>query len=282
VKSLAKPFDGEVVAFDGKTIRGALRRTPWGKTFHTVHVWCTKQKLLLAQRATDAAPGEHAAIEELLKAVTLKGAIVTIDAAHCSPNTAQKILVAEAQYVLHLKANCSATFQLVEGFFHNAPAQSFEGIEVRHQRTAEKGHGREEMREAWSVPAKALPSLAETWPGLKSVTWIERTRVVKGVRSVEQHYFLASLPVGVRRIEAAARTHWEVENGLHWSLDVQLGEDACAIHDENGAQNFGVLRRITQMLLKRETTCQRGLAAKAAKASRNTSYLERVLSCGIP
>ena len=106
-----------------------------------------------------------------------------------------------------------------------------------------------------------------------------------GATSCERHYYLSSLPPKVRRIADAAREHWQVENDLHWTLDVQMGEDACAVHDENAAANLGSLRRLGMMMAQHETTFARGtrpksVRAKQAKAQRNTDYLEKLLSAG--
>jgi predicted transposase YbfD/YdcC len=281
VQSLAAPLEGQVVAFDGKTLRGALKRTPWGECLHQVHVWSCKQRLLLAQTAVAGAPGESDAVRRLLELVELKGAIAMADAAHCSAKTAQALVDAGADYLLHLKGNRAALHKDVEAFFTQARAEGFEPVKVRHCRKTQVGHGRYECREAWTVAATQLEWSTDPWPSMRSVTLIERTRVTDDERTTERHYYLSSLAPNVRRIEAAAREHWQVENGLHWTLDVQMGEDACAIHDETGAQNFAVLRRLSLMMLQRETTLQRGVAAKQAKAARNIGYLERVLTRGI-
>ena len=282
VQSLAEPLDGQVVAFDGKTIRGALKRTPWGESLHQVHVWACKQRLLLSQTSVPGAPEESEAVRRLLELVELKGAIATADAAYCSAKTAQSILEAGGDYLLHLKGNQATLHRTVEEFFEQALAKGFGNVKVRHDVKQEAGHGRREIREAWSVHATALNLATVTWPSLRSVTLIERTREVKEKRTTERHYYLSSLPPSVRRLMSAAREHWQVENGLHWVLDVQMGEDSCSIHEEIGAQNMATLRRLSLMMLKRDTTHKRGIAAKRAKAARNTTYLEHVLTRGIP
>jgi predicted transposase YbfD/YdcC len=282
VKSLAEPLEGQLVAFDGKTMRGALKRSPWGETLHQVHVWSCKQRLLLAQTGVPGAPQEIEAVRRLLALVELKGAIVTGDAAHCTAKTAESVVEAGADYLLHLKANRAALYETVSEFFESASTEGFGEVEVRHHRKKEEGHGRQEIRETWTVPAEALDLPGVEYPSLRSVTLIERTRTIGEKSTTERHYYLSSLPPLVRRIAFAAREHWQIENGLHWVLDVQMGEDACSIHDEAGAQNFGALRRISMMMLQRETTLKRGIAAKRAKAARNTDYLERVLTRGIP
>ncbi|HZG41398.1 MAG TPA: ISAs1 family transposase [Longimicrobium sp.] len=280
VQSLAQPLNGQVVAFDGKTLRGAMKRNPWGN-LHQVHVWSTKQRLLLAQTATPGAPEEAEAVRQMLALVELRGAIATGDAAHCSAKTAQSVLDAGGDYLLHLKGNRASMHTAVEGYFGQARSEGFGEVKVRHSKTEEKGHGRREIRETWSVPATALDLPGVEWPSLKSVTLIERTRVVDEKWTSERHYYLSSLLPNARIIASAAREHWQIENGLHWVLDVQMGEDACAIRDEAGAQNFGTLRRLALMMVKRELTVKRGVDAKRRKASRNPKYLERILTLGI-
>lgn len=282
VRSLAEPLNGQVVSFDGKTIRGALTRTPLGTTLHQVHLWSSKQKLLLAHVGVTGAPEEIAAARQLLDLVELRGAIVTGDAAHCCAETAQKIVDKGADYVLQLKANRATLYDAVENFFVSASSDDGSGVPIRHAKTAEVAHGRDEEREAWSVSADEVPLPGTPWEHLRSVTMIERTRMVGNRCSVERHYYLSSLKPSVRKIMSAAREHWDIENGLHWKLDTQMGEDACTIHDENAAQNFGTLRRMALTLLQRENSLKRGISARQGKAARNTSYLESVLTRGIP
>jgi predicted transposase YbfD/YdcC len=282
VQSLAEPLDGQVVAFDGKTIRGALERTPWSECLHQVHVWSCKQRLLLAQTGVAGAPEESVAVRKLLELVELRGAIATGDAAHCSHETARAVLDADGDYLLHLKANRGTHHAAVASFFADAKANRFAGVEARRCRVAERGHGRGEVREAWSVDARDVPMPGAPWPSLRSVTLVERTRVLDGRGTTDRHFYLSSLPPSVRRIAAAAREHWRVENQLHWVLDVEMGEDESTIRDEYGAQNFGALRRVSLMMLQRDTALKRGIAAKRAKAARNTEYLEHVLTLGIP
>lgn len=124
VQSLAQPLNGQVVAFDGKTIRGAMKRTPWGN-LHQVHLWSTKQRLLLAQTATPGAPEEAEAVRQMLALVELRGAIATGDAAHCSAKTAQSVVDAGGDYLLHLKGNRASLHAAVEGFFGQSRAEGF-------------------------------------------------------------------------------------------------------------------------------------------------------------
>jgi predicted transposase YbfD/YdcC len=286
VRSLAECLAGQVVAFDGKTLRGALARAPMGSKLHVVNVWACEQRLLLAQHAVEGAPEEIAGMRDLLAVLELKGALVTADAAHCCRETAQQIVTGEADYLLHLKANRAAAYEVAVGYFTTARADGFAGVTVRHSRTEDEGHGRVEMREAWSIPSKACELPGEAWPSLKSITFVERTRTVGEKTSCELHIFLSSLAPSAKRLAKAARDHWGIENGLHWRLDVQMGEDQCAVHEANAAANLAAIRGIALSLLLRDDTSRRGkrvrgVAAKRAKAGRNVEYLEHVLSLGI-
>jgi predicted transposase YbfD/YdcC len=285
IDSLAASLAGEVVAFDGKALRGAMARAALGAKLHLVHVWATRQRLLLAQKAVEGAPEEIGAVRDLLELIDVEGAVVTGDAAHCNRETAQTIVDRKADWLLKLKANRAAAYERALAFFSDARAQAFEGHTVRHHRVEESGHGRHEIREGWTFPASACSLPGEDWPSLKSVTFIESTRVVGTEASRELHIYLGSLPPTVRRIMASAREHWQIENGLHWRLDVEMGEDRCKVHEANAATNLASMRRLALMLLQRDETCRRGkrirgIAAKRAKAGRNTEYLEHVLTLG--
>jgi predicted transposase YbfD/YdcC len=285
VTSLAECLAGQVVAFDGKTLRGALARSSPDAKLHLVNVWACEQRLLLAQHAVVGAPEEIAGMRDLLKVLELKGALVTADAAHCCRETAQEILDREADYLLHLKANRGAAYEVAVGFFQAAREDDFAGVQVRHSRTEEESHGRVESREAWSIPAKACDLPGEDWPSLRSLTFVERTRTVAQKTTCELHIFLSNLAPSVKRLAKSAREHWQVENGLHWRLDVQMGEDRCAVHEENAAAHLAAMRGMAVTLLLRDDTCRRGkrvrgIAAKRAKAGRNIEYLEHVISLG--
>lgn len=280
-QGLAEPLDGQVVAFDGKALRGALKRSRMGASLTMLHVWACEQRLMLAQRAVHGAAGEVEGIRDLLTMLDLRGAIVTGDAAHCNRETAQAIVDAEADYALQLKANRAGAHAVVQGFFEAAQADNFAGVKVYHQREINEGHGRTEIREAWSIAAETLDLPGEDWANLGSVTMLRKSRLVGFKMSTETHYLLSSLLPSCMRLAETSRAHWGVENGPHWSLDVQMDEDRCTIHEENAATNFHVLRTIALTLAKRDHSFKRGLRAKLAKAGRNIAYLEHLMSLGI-
>ena len=185
---------------------------------------------------------------------------------------------AKADYALQLKANRAGAHRVVANFFAAAEGDDFTGVTVRHHREVEEGHGRTEIREAWSIPAGAVTLPGVDRPKLRSVTMVRKSRLIGFKLSTETHYLLSSLLPSSVRIADASREHWNVENGLHWSLDTQMDEDRCTIHEENAATNFHTLRTIALTVAKRDESFKRGLRAKLTKAGRNIDYLEHLLS----
>lgn len=283
VQALAEALHGEVVAVDGKSVRGALGKAMQGTPLHLVHAWATKQRLLLAQTAVQGAPGEVAAIPELLKLLNLEGAVVTVDANGCTAKVAQAVVQAKADYVLCLKGNRGPLHAHVQQLF--APVREGKKghtVAASHQ-SYNQGHGRYEVRQAWAVrlQLEGCPQSARTWPKLKTAVMLRRERTVGGKTTEEWHYYLSSLPPRAKKLSRIIRDHWGVENGLHRSLDVYMGEDACRIRDHDGAQNFALINRIALTLLRREPTCKQGVPTRRKRAGWDPGYMLSVLGAGI-
>ncbi|MFO0629663.1 MAG: ISAs1 family transposase [Polyangiales bacterium] len=210
VQSLALPLDGQVVAFDGKALRGAIARAFGRTALHQVHAWAGAQGLLLAQAAVKGAPEEGEAIRTLLEALDLEEAIVTMDAGNATQATITAVVEAKADYVVTVKANRKALHDAMRAAFDDEELAATNAKTVFHQ-TAEQGHGRAEVRQVWAAPASRLGKLAAAGR-LALDRRIDRTRVL-GDGSVEQrtHYFGSSLPPRVRRLGEVIRER-EVEN----------------------------------------------------------------------
>jgi predicted transposase YbfD/YdcC len=283
VQSLSTLLSGEVVAVDGKSVRGALGQGVAGTPLHLVHVWATEQRLLLAQMAAKGgAPGEVRAVPELLKLLNLQGAVVTTDANGCTSKVAQAVVEAGADYVLALKGNRGPLHEHVKDLFAPVREGQQQARVNSHSRSVDSGHGRHEVRTvfALSLSPKRWPKSADKWPGLRTAVLVKRERTLKGSTRVQWHYYLSSLPPKARQLARAIRAHWGVENRLHWSLDVGMNEDARRIRDHSSAQNFALLSRIALTLLKRETTCKHGVPTRRKKAAWDTDYLLLVLKAG--
>lgn len=280
VQSLATSLDGKVVAIDGKTLRGAFRRSIDGTPLHLVHVWAVEQRLLIAQKAVDGAPGETAAIAEILGALALEKAVVTTDAGSCSAATAQAIIDAGADYALHLKANRKDDYDHVVALFEAREAGGYAAPACSVARFGEVAHGRGEARTVVVLTPKRDDRLRARWPGLKTVAMSENVRVTATGVERDRHFYVLSLEARAAVVAGYLRAHWGVENQLHWILDTQLREDASSIHARNAAENFATLRRIAVMLLRREPSCKLGTRARQKVASWDHDYLLRVLSRG--
>jgi len=280
VRGFAKSLEGEVIAIDGKSLRGAVDRANKDNVLHLLHVWATEQHLLLAQCAVEGAPGEVQAIPELLKLIDVKGAIVTADANGCTAAVTKAIREGGADYVLALKGNRGRLHEHVEAKFDAAAARAYRGI--AKYRTEESAHGRIEQR---TVRALALDEMYENaqveWADLRTIVEIERVRTVGGETSTERQFYISSLPPEPKRIAKAIRAHWGVESSLHWCLDVGFDEDASRIRDHQAATNFATINRFALSMIKRETTTKRGVKAKRRIAGWDTQYLQRILCAGI-
>jgi predicted transposase YbfD/YdcC len=281
VGALAGALAGEVVAVDGKAIKGAYTAASRTTPLYLLHVWATEQRLLLGQREVAGAPGESPGAEAVLKLLALAGAVVTGDANLCTQRVARTIVGQEADYVLALKGNRGPVHTQVRQFWRAAAAQDFAGIPVRRVRRLSTGHGRSEERCSFVVAATALPPLVQRWPGVASVVMVERVRSTATRTQREQHYYLSSLPPKVRTLHHAIRQHWRVENDLHWCLDVSFREDPCRVRHLRAAENLAMVRRMALQLLKRQPHETVGLPIRRLRAGWDNDYLVQVLATGL-
>jgi predicted transposase YbfD/YdcC len=279
VEALHEATERQVIAIDGKALRRSFDRARGKSALHLVHAWATANHLLLGQVAVDEKSNEITAIPKLLKMLELCGAIVTIDAMGCQKEIARTIRGQEADYVLALKANHGGLYQQVVAFWAGMSPRLLRGPQVGYHRQWSEGHGRGEFRRCWATSDLSWLEGRGEWEGLRSVVMIEAERFVGDELSVETRYYLSSLPNDAGLLNEAVRSHWAVENSLHWVLDVTFGEDRSRIRKGNAPENFGLLRRLALCLLKKEATSKRSLKGKRLRASWDESYLQQVL-CG--
>jgi predicted transposase YbfD/YdcC len=279
IEALHEATERQVVAIDGKTLRRSFDRAKGQSALHMVHAWATANHLLLGQVAVDEKSNEITAIPVLLRMLEIAGAIVTIDAMGCQKEIARTVQDRGADYVLALKANHERLFEQVVGFWDGACARGMKGPDISYHREWSEGHGRTEARRCWATSDIDWLSGREEWEGLRSVVFVESERFIGDSLSVESRYYLSSLPADAELLNRAVRSHWGVENSLHWVLDVTFDEDRSRIKKENAPENFGLLRRLALCLLKKESTSKRSIKGKRLRASWDESYLRRVL-CG--
>jgi predicted transposase YbfD/YdcC len=273
--ALREATGGRFVAIDGKTLRRSFDKGQ--SPLHLVSAWCTDNGLSLGQRAVEAKSNEITAIPELVDLLELKGTVVTIDAAGCQRAIASAIRRKKGDYVLIVKKNQEHLYEDLESHFQALQQRGFQDPECTVSETHDKGHGREERRQCQAVPVPATVRGRELWKDLQTIGRIESHRTIEGVQQTEVRYCISSLPNNARQLGEAVRTHWMIENGLHWVLDVTFAEDQSRIRKDYGPQNMAALRRLTVTLLKQEPTKQ-SIATKRLMAGWDDEYLFRTIT----
>lgn len=267
---------GKVIAIDGKTLRRSFDQTEGLNPLHLVSAWCSENHISLGQVAVDAKSNEITAIPALLGLLAIKDAIVTIDAAGCQRAIASQIRNQEADYVLALKQNQNSLYEDVAAHFEQQKTEGFSQPQCSSHETHEKAHGREEHRTTRAVPVPDSLRNRELWRDLKSLGMVESRRIVAGREESCTRYFISSLEPDAEQMAHAVRSHWSIENSLHWVLDVTFREDDNRTRDRYSAQNLATLRRLAITLLKREPTKQ-SLVTKRMMTGWDNAYMFQVL-----
>ena len=271
---------GQVVSIDGKAIRGAFDATRPTEPLYMLHVYATEAGLLLRQMRVAGAPGEPAGTEELLALLNLAGAIVTIDANGCTQKNAELLVEQEANYVFGLKGNRGPIFeQTKELFTQHGPSIDASAVSDEH----DKGHGRIERRVVRVLPATLLdPKMRAKWRGLQTLVQVERTRIIGEETTVEQQLYLSSLAPKAEPLQRAIRAHWQIENNLHWVLDVTMGEDDGRIRDRDAAENLATFRRMALSLMTRPEAGKKSIARKMRAAAWDDAFRTKLLALATP
>lgn len=278
VKSISELIPGEIISIDGKTVKHSGSKSKGKKAIHIVNAWATEQKLVLGQLKVKNKSNEITAIPELIKVLELSGCLVTIDAMGTQTKIAQLIQDRGADYCLALKENQPNLFQEVVHLFERAEGIDWSEVEHDFHRTINKGHGRTEIRRHWTMPVTELFFDEEKWTGLQSIGLIESVRKIDGETTTNKRYYLNSFSSDASLLARAVRSHWGVENNVHWVLDVAFKEDDCPVHSDHAPENLSQLRKMSLNLLSREKTAKVGVANKRLKAAWDDRYLAKVLS----
>ncbi len=285
-QSVRQAVSQEIVALDGKALRRALNKKQNMK--YIVSAWAESNSLVLGQLKVADKSNEITAVPELLRLLELSGCIVTIDAMGCQKKIAKEINEADADYVLALKGNQETVHEEVKAFLDATLAEqaaprlvgaklSKAAATLASVQTVEKDHGRLETRRYYQSDHLDWFADRKEWEKLTSVGMVESIREVNGETTVERRYYLSSLPLGVETFARAVRSHWGVENKVHWIMDVCFGEDQSRARAGYAAENLATLRRLALNLLKRDKTKKRGIKGKQLNASWDHAYLLRLL-----
>ena len=279
VSAASELIGGQVIAIDGKVLRRSHDHGIGKAAIDMVSAWATKNHLVLGQVKVDEKSNEITAIPQLLKALNISGCIITIDAMGCQTEIAAEIISQGADYVLSLKGNQGNLFEDVKWLFDDLEEGDYKYYTYDYHKTVNKGHGRIEIRECWTISdIDILCHLRgyKNWEKLKTVSRIRSQRWIGEEQSCEDRYHIASI-TGARPVLGAVRSHWGVENKLHWTLDMAFDEDRSRVRKGYGAENFAVLRHIALNLLKQEKSCKRSIRGKRLLAGWDEMYLRKVL-----
>ena len=279
VRAVAQLSAGEVIAIDGKTLRHSYDTGGNKGAIHMVSAWASQNRLVLGQVKVDEKSNEITAIPQLLAVLDLHGCIVTLDAMGTQKDIAQQIIDAGGEYVLSLKGNQGNLHQDVEQLFEWTRKIEFKDIPHEFYQTIESGHGRVEIRRHWLLDGVEHLVDASLWAGLQRVGLVESERRLAGqAPTIEQRYYLVSLAGNVQRFAHSVRSHWGIENQVHWVLDVAFDEDASRIRKDHAPENLALIRHVALNLLRQDTSATGGIKAKRLKAGWDNSYLSHLLT----
>ncbi len=268
---------GQIVAIDGKTVKRSFDKRRNKSAIHMISAFASANGVVLGQKKTADKSNEITAIPALLELLALKGCIVTIDAMGCQKKIAHQIVEQQADYVLAVKANQSQLHDAITDFFTTARSGDFAGVTHDFLEETHKGHGRVEVRRYWLTDCLSSLPTPSAWSGLRCIGMVESERHVAGKVSIEHRYFITSLDANATQFAHAVRSHWAIENRLHWVLDVTFREDASRVRRLNAAENMSVLRHIALNALRQEKSYKRGIKAKRFKATLESSYAAKIV-----
>jgi len=277
IHAIREVTDGDVVAIDGKTLRRSADAATGKSPLHMISAWGAANGMVLGQVKTADHSNEITAIPTLLDLLQIKGAIVTIDAAGCQTDIAEKIRKKKADYVLAVKANQGTLLEDAQFAFAEVEQHDLEDGWVDSHKTVDKGHGRIEIRDYYHTDAIAWSRRIKDFPGARSFGMVRSTRIIGEKRTTETRYYISSLSMNAKQFGHAVRTHWSVENNLHWTLDMTFREDDSRMRTGYSAENFAMMRRLALSLVKRDTQSKRSLKRRRKICGYDNTYLERLL-----
>jgi predicted transposase YbfD/YdcC len=269
----------KLVAIDGKTLRRSFDSASDKQAIHMVSAWCRENHLVLGQLATEAKSNEITAVPKLLELLDLDGAVISIDAMGCQKEIARTVVEGKGDYLLQVKDNQPALHADLKLLFAEGLTGDCQGVAYDYVEDVDGGHGRVETRRCWTSSDLGGLDREGAWKGLATVACVECVRETPVSSSTQRHYYISSLAgKSAAEMLGLIRSHWEIENSLHWRLDVQFNEDQCRIRKGHAAENFSRLRRWALNALKKDQTHKVGLKTKAKACSWDHGLLLQVVS----
>ena len=267
------------IAIDGKAVRRSFDRASGKAALHLVSAWATEQHLVLGQVAVDTKSNEITAIPKLLELLDVSGAMVSIDAMGCQKEIAAQIREGGGDYVLAVKDNQPHLLEDVQGCFAKGLDTDFAGMEHSYHEECYRGHGREEKHCVHTILNPEGLRDQALWQDLKAITIVFSERREPGKEKTEElRYYIGSRAAKAKAYASYVRSHWGIENGLHWVLDVSFDEDGCRMRTDHSAENMALLRRLALCLLKRHGG-KGSIRGKRLQSGWDDDFLLEILSC---
>lgn len=279
IEEISLLFSDDFIAIDGKTSRGSSHKRGNKKATHLINAYNPRLSAPLGSTVTPDKTNEIKGIPILLKALNIKDKIITIDAMGTQKGIANLIRLKEAHYVLALKKNHQRMYKKVDKLFNKADELDFTAMVYQQKESSNYDHSRIEERTYTILPAMYLPNYCQHWKNLSAYVRVESVRHL-ATGDIEQatRYYITSLPYKkYRKMGEAIRQHWQIENGLHYKLDVGMNEDQCPIYRGYADINLSIMRKIVLKLLVDDKSSQEGITLKRMKAALSNQYLKKVI-----
>lgn len=260
------------IAIDGKTMRRAWQEDVQ-KALHVVSAYDVEHGVALYQQAAQSKGEEIKLARNIIDVVAAKGKIMTLDALHCQSETLQRIAEKKSDYIVGVKANQKTLHEWVQQAF----CATYEVSGTATHEQVNRGHGREERRVVMQIPAHLPPELKTRWPSIRSLIEVSSERTEKGQTYFDSRWYVSSLEIDAQRVAQAIRDHWQIENGLHWVLDVAFKEDATAITDPEGAKHVALINRIALSVIRQHQQTKESVNSKRNRAAWSAPFRDQLI-----
>jgi predicted transposase YbfD/YdcC len=267
----------QVIAIDGKTARRSFEKKAGKAAIHMVSAFAARQRLVLGQIKVADKSNEIVAIPGLLDMLAIEGAIVTIDAMGCQRDIAQKILDKQADYILALKGNQNSLHDDIKLFATEQKAQSFRQTRISQHRTTDGDHGRIETREYTVIHDVAWLQERHKWPGLRSVVIVDSAREMDAKISRETRFYITSCALVAEQLGVIIRSHWAIENSLHWTMDMVFRDDECRVRTHHAPANFTTIKHMAYNLI-RKANSKDSIRLRRKAAAWDDAFLESLIA----